>query len=68
MFKHLCTACNRTQLIFMSQFTGVVGSADGVVATFTCWCGATQTSHADFFGVTAEDAEAQVAERELVPA
>jgi hypothetical protein len=51
MFKHQCTSCQRTQLIFMSQFTGVAGTPDGVVATFTCWCGAEQTSHTDLFGL-----------------
>lgn len=44
MFTHFCTACDRKQLIFISQLTSVEAGASGAVATFTCWCGATQTS------------------------
>ena len=43
MFVHHCTACEKDQLIFPSQFTGVAREAAGTVATFTCWCGADQT-------------------------
>ena len=49
MFKHHCSSCEKTQLIFESQIQSVTGTAEGVVATFTCWCGATQTSTAGFF-------------------
>lgn len=44
MFTHHCTACERTQLIFLSQLTSVVATEHGTQATFSCWCGATQTS------------------------
>lgn len=56
MFKHHCSACDRTQLIFMSQFTGVEGTPDGIQATFTCWCGSKQTTHVDLFGIPAAPA------------
>lgn len=46
MFTHHCSACDRTQLIFFSQVATVTSSAEGAVASFTCWCGAAQT--ADF--------------------
>lgn len=49
MFKHHCSSCEKTQLIFGSQITSVTGTPEGVVATFTCWCGATQQSTAGFF-------------------
>jgi hypothetical protein len=42
MFRHHCTACERDQLIFSSQFTGVASTDRGAVGTFTCWCGADQ--------------------------
>ena len=51
MFKHHCSACDRTQLIFDSQVVSVTGTPEGVVATFTCWCGATQHSGTDFFSI-----------------
>ena len=44
MFTHHCTACDRSQLIFFSQVDSVVGTPDGTVATFRCWCGATQAA------------------------
>ncbi len=54
MFTHTCTACERTQLIFMSQVTGVSGSGDDAAATFNCWCGATQSTGLPLFGRTAQ--------------
>jgi hypothetical protein len=48
MFVHTCTACAKRQLIFPSQFTGVSGEPGAVVATFTCWCGAEQSSPLDW--------------------
>lgn len=39
-FTHHCTACDRTQLIFLSMVTGV--SDDSL--DFTCWCGADQSA------------------------
>ena len=44
MFTHTCTVCQKRQLIFPSQITAVADSGQGVVATFTCWCGAEQTA------------------------
>lgn len=44
MFTHHCSACDRTQLIFFSQMTSVVGTDGSAKATFTCWCGAEQSS------------------------
>lgn len=44
MFKHHCTSCDRTQLIFLSQVTAVNSAEQGASVTFTCWCGATQDS------------------------
>ncbi|GAB2871191.1 hypothetical protein [Nocardioides pacificus] len=45
MFVHVCTACQKRQLIFPSQFTGAFeGGQGGVEVTFTCWCGAEQRS------------------------
>lgn len=42
MFKHHCTVCDRTQLIFPSQVTGLVNDERGILLAFTCWCGAEQ--------------------------
>ena len=50
MFTHHCTACARTQRVFCSQLTAVAASDSSAVATFTCWCGATQTSDFSLFG------------------
>ena len=43
MFTHHCTACDKTQLIFFSQVTGLADTDHGTAVTFTCWCGAEQT-------------------------
>jgi hypothetical protein len=43
MFTHHCTACDKTQLIFLSQVTDFAGTDRGTAVTFTCWCGAEQT-------------------------
>lgn len=43
MFTHHCTSCDKVQLIFPSQFTGVGESDRRAVVHFTCWCGADQT-------------------------
>jgi hypothetical protein len=42
MFDHLCTTCEKRQLIFPSQVTGMVNTDQGIVVSFTCWCGAEQ--------------------------
>ncbi len=44
MFTHHCTACDRTQLMSLSQVAWVDGAADGTGASFVCWCGAPQTT------------------------
>lgn len=43
MFSHHCTACDRTQLIFTSQVTGLTNDELGIAVSFTCWCGSEQT-------------------------
>ena len=43
MFTHHCTACDKTQLIFISQVTGLADTDHGTAVTFTCWCGSEQT-------------------------
>ncbi|WP_121256947.1 hypothetical protein [Nocardioides ferulae] len=42
MFVHECTACQKRQLIFPTQFLRVDGGQGGPVATFQCWCGSEQ--------------------------
>ncbi|GAB2632007.1 hypothetical protein GCM10027270_20280 [Nocardioides ginkgobilobae] len=44
MFTHDCSACDRRQLIFPSMIEGVTRTEDGTQVSFTCWCGAPQTS------------------------
>ena len=43
MFDHLCTECDKRQLIFPSQVTSLVNTDHGIIVAFTCWCGAEQT-------------------------
>lgn len=43
MFDHHCTACDKRQLIFPGQVTGLTNTDHGIVVAFTCWCGADQT-------------------------
>lgn len=50
MFTHHCSACDRTQLIFMSQMTSVAAGDSGAAASFTCWCGATQIVDFSLYG------------------
>ena len=42
MFLHHCTSCDRRQLIFPSQITGLANVPEGIVVGFTCWCGSEQ--------------------------
>ena len=42
MFDHHCTACDRRQLIFPSQVTGLDNTDHGIVVSFRCWCGSEQ--------------------------
>jgi len=44
MFVHQCTACERRQLIFPSQVTGMADYEGAAVLAFTCWCGAEQAT------------------------
>jgi hypothetical protein len=43
MFDHHCTACDKRQLIFPSQITAMTNTEQGIVVSFTCWCGDAQT-------------------------
>ena len=43
MFDHHCTACDKRQLIFPSQVTAMTNNGQGIVVSFTCWCGNEQT-------------------------
>ena len=43
MFTNHCSSCDRTQLIFPSQVTGLVDAGGELVMAYTCWCGAAQT-------------------------
>lgn len=43
MFDHHCTACDKRQLIFPSQITAMTNTEQGIVVSFTCWCGDDQT-------------------------
>jgi hypothetical protein len=39
MFDVYCPHCASLRLIFSSQVTGIRNSDDGIVVSFTCWCG-----------------------------
>ena len=43
MFDNFCTACDKRQLIFPGQVTSMTNTDEGIVLTFTCWCGAEQS-------------------------
>ncbi len=43
MFDHMCTACQKRQLIFPTQVSAVTNTDHGIVVAFTCWCGTEQT-------------------------
>ena len=59
MFDRHCSACDRTQLIFPSQISGVTNTDHGILVSYRCWCGAEQTwltgshGHADQPGLVA---------------
>ena len=40
MFDFDCPACERRQLLFPSQVTGIVNDDHGIEVLVTCWCGA----------------------------
>jgi hypothetical protein len=43
MFDRHCSACDKTQLIFPSQITAVTNTDEGILVSYTCWCGSAQT-------------------------
>lgn len=43
MFDNNCQVCASRVLIFPSQITSLANTDDGIVVTFTCWCGTEQT-------------------------
>jgi hypothetical protein len=43
MFDHVCTSCQKRQLIFPSQIASIANTESGIEVSFTCWCGAVQT-------------------------
>ena len=43
MFDHVCSACDKRQLIFPGMVTSVTNTDHGIEVAFTCWCGADQT-------------------------
>jgi hypothetical protein len=43
MFDRVCTSCHKRQLIFPTQVTSMVNTEDGIVVSYTCWCGSAQT-------------------------
>lgn len=40
MFDTHCPECDQRQLIFPSQIRQLINDKQGIVALFTCWCGA----------------------------
>jgi hypothetical protein len=43
MFANNCQVCARRVLIFPSQVTSLANTDQGIVLTFTCWCGTEDT-------------------------
>ncbi len=43
MFDNNCPVCACRVLIFESQISSVANTVDGIVVSFTCWCGTEQT-------------------------
>jgi hypothetical protein len=43
MFDNNCQVCAKRVLIFPSQITSLANTENGIVVTFTCWCGTEQT-------------------------
>ena len=43
MFDRHCSACDKTELIFPSQITAVTNIDEGILVSYTCWCGSAQT-------------------------
>ncbi len=42
VFARHCTACDRRQLIFSTQITGLKNTEHGIEVNYTCWCGEPQ--------------------------
>ena len=40
MFDTICHSCEKRRLIFPGQVSEIINDAQGIVAVFTCWCGA----------------------------
>ena len=40
MFDTICPSCEKRQLIFPGQVSEIINDSQGIVAIFTCWCGA----------------------------
>jgi len=53
MFDNNCQVCASRVLIFASQVTSLANTDDGIVVTFTCWCG---TEQHEVTGKVARDA------------
>jgi len=60
VFTHHCTACERRQLMFISQVGAVTPVAGGLEVGFTCWCGAEQSGVLDDLTATATRAPGRV--------
>lgn len=45
MFDNYCEACEKRQLILPGQVTAMANTDDGMVVSYTCWCGAAQVWH-----------------------
>lgn len=43
MFDNNCQVCAARVLIFESQVTSMANTDEGIVVSFTCWCGTEQT-------------------------
>jgi len=43
MFDNFCLVCAGRVLIFPSQVTSMANTTEGIVVSFTCWCGIEQT-------------------------
>lgn len=40
MFDTICPSCEKRQLVFPAQVSEIINDEQGIVAVFTCWCGA----------------------------
>ncbi len=44
MFAHTCSVCDCRQLVFPSQIEAMHNTDRGIIVSFTCWCGAEQST------------------------